>query len=66
MLIAELMEIFKQEVTSDLDSEAQVMGENTPEHRNGMTKALSPTWLIHGVIGTSFKQEGSRFQLPMY
>lgn len=42
MLIAELMEIFKQEVTSDLDSEAQVMGENTPEHRNGMTKALSP------------------------
>lgn len=41
-LIAELMEFFKQEVTSDLDSEAQVMGKNTPEHGNGMTKALSP------------------------
>lgn len=42
LLIAELMEFFKEEVTSDLDSEEQVMGENTPEHRSGMTKALSP------------------------
>lgn len=42
LLIAELMEFFKEEVTSDLDSEEQVMGENTLEHRNGMTKALSP------------------------